>query len=80
MTITEWNIVKIKWSTLTDVLRWKFIKSNQHLNIITNLDNDNTFITNSNIEDESLQFDEFIGNKKGIKNLLVAMNIKYKEV
>ncbi len=76
----DWEIIKKNWETLTDELRWKFLANNSHLNLIVNLDNDDTFVTHPNIEDESLEFNEFIGCKDGIPILLKAFNIKAEEV
>ena len=59
-----------------DADRWKWIQSNQGKGLVVLLDNDETYIDNTNDEDsEMMVFDSFIGRAPGITALLYAMDI-----
>ena len=65
----------------TDVEKWKWIINHQEYNILVMLDNDCTFITvDRENECEIGDFDNFIGWKEGVSDLLHAINVKHEFV
>ncbi len=80
MTKTTFNKIKKEWNMHSDKERWLFLLDSQHLGFIVQLDNDDTFVIHPDIEDEYLQFNEYIGWSDGIQVLLNAINIKAEPV
>ncbi len=66
------------WYTLTDEQRWKRLPGiqEQQKTLIVMLDNDITYLTDTKDHDLYLEFDEDIGWRGGIIDLLKAFNIK----
>jgi len=62
-----------------DVEKWKWVKEHQETGIVIMLDNDDTFGTLPDPDDEDdvllFQFEEYIGSG-GVKNLLEVLGIK----
>ena len=82
---TEWDKIHTNWQNLSEQDKWHFLKVNQYLGLIVNLDNDSTFVTHKDIEDRGeddhlLEFDESIGNQEGIFALLDSIGIYWDEV
>ena len=59
-----------------DIEKWKWVKDNQHLNIIIICDNDSTFLIVEDTEDEYSNFDNWIGCSAGIFDLLESLSIR----
>jgi len=71
---------------LDDTEKWEWVKGNQDLNITVNLDNDDTFVTFDNFDEEEdagevvIRFDGYLGWSDGIHTLLDVFNIKFEDV
>ena len=77
----KFEMIKQKWNKLmNDLERWTFLRENQHLGLVVQLDNDNTFVTHKDIEDDYLEFDEYIGWADGVLFLLASVGIKAEPV
>ncbi len=78
------NIDKLEqaWYTLTDEQRWKRLPEVQLSNksIVVMLDNDITYIVDTQDDDFYLEFDEYVGCKDGVIPMLKAFNIKSEPV
>ena len=83
------ELIELKeiWNNMTDQERWEtLIRSyNQFKKFIVYLDNDDTFLVlsepdNDFEEEYALSFDNFIGNKDGIFDLLTVLKINFEEV
>lgn len=61
----------------SDVERWNLIKNNQGRGLVVMLDNDTTFIVDTNVEDSELMyFDDHIGWGAGAYSLLKSIGIE----
>jgi len=69
-----------------DTEKWEWVKGNQDLNITVNLDNDDTFVTFDDFDEEEddgevvIRFDGYLGWSDGIHTLLDVFNIKFEDV
>ena len=80
MTKKQFNGLARLWINWNDKQRWEFIRDNQHLGYIVQLDNDSTFIIHPDIEDEYLDFDTYLGWTDGLQTFLNVFNIKAETV
>ena len=81
MTQKVFDEIENSWERIwDDKKRWDFLKENQHLGLLVNLDNDDTFVTHEDIEDGMLQFNEYIGWSDGILTLLESVGIEAEPV
>ena len=76
MTKERFDRIKMVWNQMEDLQRWQFLQNNQHLGLIVQMDNDDTFVTHPNLEEDSLQFDEYIGWAEGIHAVMKALGVK----
>lgn len=67
---------------LDDTEKWEWVRDNQDLNITVNLDNDDTYVTFDDFDEEDddgevvIRFDGYLGWSDGIFSLLEVMGIK----
>lgn len=85
MEVKKANTYKKQFEKLkTDLERWSFIQSLDYEDYIVFIDNDSTFVIfptdDKNAEDVLCDFDDCVGNKYGIKNLLNLLDINFEEV
>lgn len=60
-----------------DVDRWNWIKNNQGKGLVVMLDNDDTFIVDTNDEDSRpMNFDHYLGWSIGVCSLLESIGIE----
>lgn len=61
-----------------DVEKWKWIKDNIHIGITVWLDNDDTYATFDNSDENTpiLNFNDYLGSGGGIEDLLSSIGIK----
>lgn len=82
MTQEKFKEIEKVWNRMDDTKRWKFLMENQHLGLEVQMDNDDTFVTHPNLDEDenydsySLQFDNFIGWADGLHALFKAIGIK----
>ncbi|WP_373031630.1 hypothetical protein [Sulfurovum sp.] len=64
-----------------DINKWKWLMENQEAGLIVNLDNDDTFVTDPDSEDDfCVDFDGYVGWSDGVISLLEAIGIKAEPV
>ena len=76
MTKERFDRIKNVWNQMEDLQRWQFLQNNQQLGFVVQLDNDGTFVSHPDLEDDLLDFDEFIGWADGIMPLLKALGVQ----
>jgi len=77
MTKKEFNKLTLKWESMTDTLRWKFLIGGTDFKYTLILDDVYSYIQLPGIE-EVLDFETPIGKSEGLAELFKALKIKYK--
>lgn len=63
-----------------DVDRWRWVAANQDKGITVMCDNDQTYLRFEGYDDETGDFDDYIGWSRGVFTLLSALGIKAESV
>ena len=76
MTQEQFDKIENVWNQMEDLQRWQWLQYNQNLGFIVQMDNDSTFVTHEDIEEDYLEFDDYIGWADGIHAVMKALGVK----